>query len=136
MQAQVFQRFTQYQPTKTQAFWIAVICVLATLIAGFGIGGWVTGTKAEKMVAEAADGARRDLGVAVCIEDFMHSPAAKAELAKLKKASWYDRGQIVSAGGWATMPDRKEPESAIAAQCAARLSEAPEAAMTPVNAAR
>jgi hypothetical protein len=48
---------------------------------------------------------------------------AGATLAKLKEAGWYDRNELVAKGGWATMPDRKEPDSTVAGLCAAKLAE-------------
>jgi hypothetical protein len=52
-------------------FWIAAGCVVATLILGFGIGGWVTAGTAQEMVSQARADARHQLAAAVCVEDFM-----------------------------------------------------------------
>ena len=120
------QRWLAWQPTKTQAFWTCAIAVVATLIGGFGIAGWVTAGKAEQMISEAADNARRDLAVAVCVEDFMQSAGAAERLAKLKTMHFYERGEIVATGGFATMPDQKEPDSYVASRCAAALDELPQ----------
>ncbi len=117
------QRWDDYRLTKTQGFWLAAGAVVATLVAGFGLAGWVTGGSAEKMVAEAAAGARHELATAICVEEFMAGTDAKARLAKLSDASWYDRGEMVAKGGWATMPDRKEPNSTVATLCAGKLAE-------------
>lgn len=117
------QRWEAYQLTKTQAAWVGVGCIAATLVIGFGFAGWVTGGKAEKMVAEAATNARQELATAVCVEEFMASAGAKATLVKLKDAGWYERGEVLAKGGWATMPDRKEPNSVVAAMCATKLTE-------------
>jgi hypothetical protein len=117
------ERFIEYRPTKTEAAWFGAGCVAAMLIVGFGFGGWVTGAKAEQRVAEAAANARHELAAAVCVEEFMAAKNAGATLAKLKQAGWYDRGELVAKGGWATMPDRKEPNSTVASLCAAKLAE-------------
>jgi hypothetical protein len=117
------QSWDDCRPSKAQAFWIAAGCVVATLILGFGPGGWVTGGTAQKMVSEAADKSRRELATAVCVEEFMGAADAGARLEKLKKAIWYERDEQVAAGGWATMPDRQEPNSMVAAVCASRLVE-------------
>ena len=46
-----------------------------------------------------------------------------ARLAKLKSAEFYRRGDVIATGGFATMPDRKEADDAVAAQCAAALED-------------
>jgi hypothetical protein len=117
------QRWDDYRLTKTQAFWLAAGSVVATLIVGFGMAGWVTGGTADKRVAEAATNARQELATAICVDEFMAAADAKAKLAKLNDATWYDRGEMVAKGGWATMPDRKEPNSVVATLCAGKLAE-------------
>ena len=117
------QRWDELRLTKTQGLWLAAGCVAATLIVGFGAAGWVTGAAAEQRVSEAAVHARQELATAICVEEFMAGADAKARLAKLSAASWYDRGEMIAKGGWATMPDRREPNSAVAALCAGRLAE-------------
>jgi hypothetical protein len=116
-------RWEELRLSKTQAAWLAVGSVGATLIIGFGAAGWVSGSSAEKRVAEAAANARQELAAAVCVEEFMAMPDAKAKLAKLSASGWYERGEMVAKGGWATMPDRSEPNGAVAAMCATQLSE-------------
>ncbi|MBI2319244.1 MAG: hypothetical protein HYY28_00235 [Betaproteobacteria bacterium] len=123
------QRWEDYQTSKTQTFWIAVGGIVATLILGFGPGGWVTGGTAQKMIAEAAANSRHELAAVVCVEDFMGAADASSRLKKIKKARWYERDEMIASGGWATMPDRKEPNSVVASMCASRLEtlEAPQA---------
>lgn len=117
------RRWEEYRPSKTEAFWTAVGGVAATLVIGFGFGGWVTGGTAQKMIEEAAQGARQQLAAAICVNEFMQATDARARLADLKNAEWYQRDKIVAASGWATMPDRKEPNMAVAEMCAAKLAE-------------
>ena len=130
------QRWDDYRLTKTQGFWFAAGAVVATLVVGFGLAGWVTGGSAEKRVAEAATSSRHELATAICVEEFMAAADAKARLAKLSDASWYDRGDIVAKGGYATMPDRKEPNSVVATLCAGKLAELEvKSALQPTSAA-
>jgi hypothetical protein len=121
---QLQQRWDNLQPTKVQAFWLFVTGVIATLIIGFGVAGWVTGARAQAMALEASNSARMDLAVAVCVDDFIHAKDAGARLAKLQSAQFYDRGDVIATGGFATMPDRKEADTALATQCAAALEQA------------
>ena len=117
------KRWEEYRPSKTEAFWTAAGCVVATLIAGFAFGGWVTAGTAEQRIQEAADGARHELAAAICVTGFMQAKDAGARLADLKKAEWYTRDKILAASGWATMPDRKEPNMVVAEMCASKLAE-------------
>lgn len=118
------QRWTDFRPTKTQAFWACAACVVATLIAGFGGAGWVTAATASKAVDEAAERARTQLAVSVCVDEFMHERDAAARLAKLKATEFFQRSDLIATGGYATMPGEKEADGAVAAQCAAALDEA------------
>jgi hypothetical protein len=117
------QRWDAYRLTKAQAFWLAAGSVVAMLIVGFGMAGWVTGGSAEKMVSEAATHSRQELATAICVDEFMAAENAGPRLAKLNEASWYDRSELIAKGGWATMPDRKEPNSVVATLCAGKLAE-------------
>ena len=119
------QRWEEFQPTKTQAFWTCAAGVLATLVGGFGFAGWVTQGTAEQMAKDAAAGARTELAVKVCVEDFLQAANAKERLAKLRSADFYTRGEIVATAGYATMPGEKEADSTVATRCAAALEQIP-----------
>jgi hypothetical protein len=130
----LMQRWNNYRPTKEQTFWIALGCIVATLVIGFGLGGWVTGGTAQEMATVAAQESRLELAAAVCAEDFMRAADARERLAKLKKVEWYERDELVAAGGWATMPGESEANGAVAQMCATRLAEKSQAARaTPVS---
>lgn len=117
------QRWENYHPSKTQAFWFAASAVVVTLIIGFGFAGWVGAGTAQKRIDEAAANARHELAAAVCVEDFMADKEAAKRLGKLKDATWYDRREFLANGGWATMPDRKEANVIVAGMCAEKLAE-------------
>lgn len=112
-----------FRPTKTQAFWFAAGSVAATLIVGFAYAGWVTGGKAEQLRLGAAQEARQTLAAAVCAEEFMQAEGAKARLAALGKLPYYLRSDRLAEDGWATMPDRKDPNTDVARLCAGHLAE-------------
>lgn len=118
----IVERWTGYQPGKQHLFWTAAICVIATIVIGFGPGGWVSGGTARQMADEAASVAHNELAAAVCAEDFLRAANARERLAKLNAVQWWERGDLVAAGGWATMPGEKEADSAVAAMCAERLA--------------
>jgi hypothetical protein len=115
------RRWEAFQLNKTQVAWLCAGAVAATLIAGFGFAGWVSAGRAKSMATEAADNARRELAVAVCVDEFRHVRDASARLAKLKSTEFYQRSDLIATGGFATMPDRKEADDAVASRCAAAL---------------
>lgn len=124
--ADIDRKWDEFRPTKTQAFWFTAGAVAATLVIGFGFAGWVTGGTAEKMRTEAAETARHELAAAICVDEFMAAKDSKMRLAKLKDTGWYERTDLVSAAGFATMPDREEPNRTVAMMCAAKLAESAE----------
>jgi hypothetical protein len=119
----IMQRWSEYQPAKEHLFWTVIIGIAATLIIGFGPGGWVTGGTAQKRADEAAAASHHQLAAAVCAEHFMRAADARTRLAKLQALQWWERDEHVAKGGWATMPGEKEADSAVAQLCATRLSE-------------
>jgi len=116
-------KWNEYRPTREHTFWIALGSVVATLVFGFGVAGWVTGGTAQKMSDEAAAAAHHKLAAAVCAEEFMRAADAKARLAKLQALEWWERDDHLVSGGWATMPGEKEADSAVAQMCATRLAD-------------
>lgn len=125
---ELIQRWEDFRPTKLHAFWACVVCVIATLILGFGPAGWVTGGTARKMTDDAAASRYQSLAAAVCAEEFMRAADSRARLAKLKALQWYERDDLVAAGGWATMPGENEANIVVAELCANSLAEQAEAA--------
>jgi hypothetical protein len=119
----IMQRWSEYQPAKEHLFWTVIIGIAATLIIGFGPGGWVTGGTAQKRADEAAAASHHQLAAAVCAEHFMRAADARTRLAKLQALQWWERDEHLAKGGWATMPGEKEADSAVAQLCATRLSE-------------
>jgi hypothetical protein len=119
----IVQRWNEYRPAKEHAFWFAAGSVVATLVIGFGFAGWVTGGSAQEMADQAAVASHDKLAAAVCAEEFMRAADARARLAKLAALDWWERDDVVAAGGWATMPGEKEASGAVAEMCATRLAD-------------
>jgi hypothetical protein len=110
-----------------QTLWIALGGVVVTLVLGFGLGGWVTDGTAQQRADEAATASYQQLAAAVCKENFLRAADARERLARLQKTEWWQRGDLVAAGGWATMPGEDEARSGVAGLCAARLADHAEA---------
>jgi hypothetical protein len=115
------RRFEAYRPTKAIWFWSSAGCIVATIVVGFAWGGWVTGGTATRMASDAADGARAQLVAMSCVTRFGHGPDAAAQLAALKKADSYQRGDLIVKGGWVTMPGSADPVAGAADICVDKL---------------
>ncbi len=115
------RRWGDYRPSKGIWFWSCVACIAATMVIGFSWGGWVTGGTATRMASDAAAGASAQLAAAECINRLENSPDATAQLAALRKADSYNRGDLIQKGRWATMPGGKDPVAGAADICAQLL---------------
>jgi hypothetical protein len=115
------RRWGAYRPTKGVWFWSSAGCVVATIVVGFAWGGWVTGGTATRMASDAADGARAQLAAMTCVTRFDRGPDAVAQLAALKKADTYQRGDMIVKGGWVTMPGSPDPVAGAADICVDKL---------------
>jgi hypothetical protein len=115
------ERWENYQASKTVVFWACAACVVATLFIGFTWGGWVRGSTAGQMAAQAATDARADLAAAVCVSRFEAGSDAAGNLATLKASDSWNRGEYLEKGGWATLAGMKEPIDGAANLCAQRL---------------
>jgi GH24 family phage-related lysozyme (muramidase) len=117
-------RWAAYRPTKGVWFWSSAGCIVATIVVGFVWGGWVTGGTATRMANDAADGARAQLAAITCVADFNHGPDAVAQLAALKKANSYERGDMLVKSGWLAMPGSPDPVMGAADICVQKLMSA------------
>lgn len=84
--------------------------------------GWVTTTSSAK--AKAEEKVREALLnrlVPICIEQFLKDPKKEERLEELKNVDYWKRGEFVEKQGWATMPYEKEPDRAVAEECARRI---------------
>lgn len=114
------QRFSDYRPSKTVLFWTCVGCIVATMIVGFGWGGWVTGGAAQARVEEAVQEARAQVAAAVCVEQFMAAPDANTQLTSLKTMGTWSREGFIEDGGWAVIAGEQYEDAAEL--CAEKLS--------------
>ena len=118
------RRWETYRASKTTLFWSCAGCAVATMIVGFGWGGWVTGGTADKMSAAAATTARAELAATMCVSRFMSGTDMVAQLAALKASNSWNRDDLLEKGGWTTLPGAEKPIQGAADLCAKRLLEA------------
>src|SRR4051812_6258300 len=87
---------------------------IALAVVGFSWGGWVTGGTAKQL---ASDQSHSDVVAAlssICVDQSKRDPQLTERLALLKKASSYDRAEIVMKNGWATMPGTADANRQVA----------------------
>jgi hypothetical protein len=95
--------------------------VVATLVVGFGWGGWMLGSSARDLADGAAHTAVTAAIAPICAEQFQHSADAAANLTTLKKASTWEQAAFVEKGGWAMMPGSKTVQEGVPQACATLL---------------
>jgi thioesterase domain-containing protein len=111
--------------SRTRLIQGIVIGAVAALVIGFSWGGWVTGATANKLAAEQASTAVVAVLTPICVEKFLQSSDAQANLAALREiSSNWQQGQYLEKGGWATRPGATSSDYELARACAAKLIEA------------
>ncbi len=105
------------------AVWGGVVGVAAVAIVGFGTGWVVTSGSADEMARKQGEKAALAALTPICVAQFKgQTPELRTtQLAALKDASSWERGDFVEKQGWATMPGSKEPDDEVAAACATEL---------------
>ena len=101
--------------------WTAIGGAILTMIIGFSLGGWVTGSTAQRMAEETSADAVVARLVPICIAQFNQDPEKDKKLKELKEKSRWERDTYVKEQGWATMPYEKEPDSSVAEKCAEQI---------------
>ena len=115
------ERWSAARPTKTIVFWSWVGSIILTMIVGFGWGGWVTGSTAEKLAEKMAENAVVQRLAPICVTQFNQDPGRDQKLVALKGTDSWKRTDYVQTQGWATMPGEEKPDSLVAEECAKLL---------------
>ena len=103
--------------------WGAAGGAVVLAIVGFNWGGWVTGSTAQEMAADAAEKAVVDRLAAICVEQYNRDPEKDQKLKKMMEIDSWNRDGYVREQGWGTMPGEKDPDRRVSSQCANLLSE-------------
>lgn len=114
-------RYMDFRPSKTMTFWSCAGVAVATMVIGFGAGGWMTSGTATELTQDAVEKARSELVASACVKNYAASETFANDLAKLKEASSWKQGDIVADGGWATLAGMEEPLDDAARMCANEL---------------
>ena len=100
----------------------AIAGAILTAAIGFGWGGWMLGSDAQKMADERTNGAVVAALAPICVDKFQSTEEAKAQLVALKKVDSWEQDKFIIKGGWATFPGGTEPNRNVAEACANLLS--------------
>jgi hypothetical protein len=95
--------------------------VVATLVVGFGWGGWMLGSSAKTLADSTANSAVAAAIAPICVEQFQRSADAATNLTALKKVGTWKQAAFVEKGGWAVMPGSKTVGDGVPQACAALL---------------
>jgi hypothetical protein len=104
--------------------WGAVLGSILTMIVGFGWGGWMLGSTAERSALERTNTAMVMALTPSCVAKFMGQPNASVKLKELQTTDTWRQREFVEAGGWATFVGDKSPNSGVASACAEQLVKA------------
>jgi len=95
---------------------------LATVVIGFGWGGWTLASTASETAAKSAAAAVVAVLAPMCADKFRHGAEASTNMAELKKVSSWMQDSYIEKGGWATFPGMTSPERGVAQACATMLT--------------
>ena len=95
---------------------------VATVVIGFGWGGWMLGGSAKELADNAASSAVVAAIAPICADQFQRSADAAVNLTALRKTDTWQQAAYVEKGGWAVMPGSKVADSGVPQACAALLS--------------
>ena len=107
------------ETTKKVKFgvWGFICGAIATMIVGFGWGGWTTAGTTQKMTDEAVLSSQ----VAICVAQFVKQPNYEARLKELGEIDSWRRAEFIEKGGWDKMPGQEKAGYSVAQTCAKGL---------------
>jgi hypothetical protein len=108
--------------SRTRLLQGAFVGFLATVVIGFGWGGWTLGSTAKQMADKSSSAAVVAVLAPMCADRFRHGADASANMAELKKVSSWMQDTYIEKGGWATFPGMSAPDRGVAQACANLLT--------------
>jgi hypothetical protein len=109
--------FTKHKDAKPFLLGIALGAGVLGMVGFSGLG-WMTSGKAAALAKQEANNAVTGAHASICVAQFNSAKDAPEQLAKLQTTERWSRGDVVTKGGWATMPGSKEPGSGVGQACA------------------
>lgn len=112
------QKWNDFTPTKAMLGWAAAGACVLTVAAGFTVGGWVTGSSAQKMANDAAAASHAQLAAAICVDRFSQGETARAQYQELVALSSFRQRQYVEEADWSLLPGGQSMDRQSASLCA------------------
>jgi len=100
----------------------AVAGFIATVVIGFGWGGWTLGSTAKENEVKGTAAALVAVLAPICADKFRQADGASANMVELKKTSSWQQDAYIVKGGWATFPGVTAPDRSVAQACANLLT--------------
>jgi hypothetical protein len=97
--------------------WGGIVGAIIVMIIGFGWGGWVLGSTAQKNADIMVTDALVARLVPMCVAQYNADAEKSKKFRELEKANRWEREEYIEKQGWATMPFEKEPDSRVAVMC-------------------
>ncbi len=95
---------------------------VALAIIGFSWGGWVTGGTARTMAAHQSKAEVATALSLICVDQSKRDPQFAERVAAIKATSSWNRGDLVTRNGWATMPGTAEGNRQVTTDCADKIA--------------
>src|SRR3979411_459341 len=95
---------------------------VATVVIGFGWGGWTLGSTAKQMADKNASAAVVAVLAPICPDKFRQGADASANMAELKKVSSWMQDSYIAKGGWATFSGNSSSDRSVEQACATLLT--------------
>jgi hypothetical protein len=95
---------------------------IATMVIGFGWGGWTLGSTAKETAVKSATAAVVAVLAPICADKFRQASDAPANMAELKKITSWQQDSYIEKGGWASFPGMTVPDRSVAQACANLLT--------------
>lgn len=119
----LMQKWNDFTPTKGMVGWAAVGACVLTVAVGFSVGGWVTGSTAQKMADDAAAASHAELAAVICVDRFSQSETARAQYQELVELSSFRQRQYVEEAEWSHLPGGEALDRQSATLCANQIAE-------------
>ena len=102
----------------TPVLWGVAGGAIAATALGFLTGFWITTSKAEALARVRASNAVVVVLAPICLDNYLKSSDADAQLAALKKLDEWKYAAFIEERGWASMPGSDQVNSSVASECA------------------
>jgi hypothetical protein len=117
----LWSRIERYKVSKSALALSCIVSIVATVVIGFGWGGWVTAGSVAAKVDSAAINGQAKLAAAICADRFITGPRATAQTTMLVNIESSRRPEFLKQGGWLALPGMNDPVVGAAELCLQKI---------------